>query len=182
MAAALQPDVVLLDIAMPKLSGIDAATSILSRSPSSAILALTAFGDVEHVAPMIRAGARGYLLKDAEPAAIIDAIRRVARGETVLAGGIASALTDAIRTSHPVTDRAAPAAGLTRRETDVVVELTKGSTNKEIASALEISEATVKYYLSRISAKWHLERRVQIALRAASLGLVDVAGVTSTSA
>lgn len=171
MARALRPNVVLLDISMPGLSGIDAAPRIFKESPGSSILALTAFSDIDHVAPMIRAGARGYLLKDVTPEALLATIRRVGSGETVLAGGIADALTAAIRSSRATADRGASDPDLSPREHDVMSELVKGSTNREIAHSLNLSEASVKFHLARISAKWGLNSRVKIALRAAELGL-----------
>ncbi len=157
----LLPDVVVMDLVMPKLDGIDAIRRIRSVSPTTRVLVLTSFLDDAKVFPAVRAGAAGYLLKDVEPVDLARAIRTVMRGEGLLHPAIAARVMEAL--SRP---ERTPAEGLTERELDVLRLLARGLSNKAIALELHVSEKTVKTHVSNILAKLHLADRTQAALYA----------------
>jgi len=166
----LVPDVVLMDLVMPKLDGIEAIRQVRARSPATKVIVLTSFADDSKVFPAVKAGAAGYLLKDAQPQELVNAIRTVYRGEALLHPAIAAKLM------HELAEGRERSAGesLTKREMDVLRLIARGMANKEIADALVISEKTVKTHVSNILQKLHLADRTQAALYAVKQGLVEL--------
>ncbi|KYD24663.1 response regulator [Parageobacillus toebii] len=159
----LQPDVVLMDLVMPVMDGVEATKKIKEIFPHVKILILTSFSDVDHVIPAIRAGASGYQLKDVEPDQLVQAIISVYRGENQLHPKI----TAHLMTHLSKGDREEQLIEtLTKREKEVLAEIAKGKSNKEIAAALMITEKTVKTHVSNILAKLNLADRTQAALYA----------------
>jgi len=177
LAAAAQPDIVLMDIRMPDLDGIE-ATRQISGNPALAatrILILTTFETDENVVEAMRAGASGFLLKDAEPADLIEAIRVVAQGEALLAPSVTRRLIAAFVASAARQPPAQPPFrldALTDREREVLVLVANGLNNAEIADALYVSVATAKTHVSRIMAKLDARDRAQLVVIAYETGLV----------
>ena len=165
----LLPDIVLMDVVMPRVDGIEAIRRIRAISPSTQAIVLTSFADDDKIVAAVRAGAAGYLLKDARPQELIDAIRAVARGEALLAPTVAARLMREL--SRPSEDEASSI--LTSRELDVLRLIASGRSNKEIAMDLVLSEKTVKTHVSNILAKLHLADRTQAALYAVRQHIVD---------
>jgi two-component system, NarL family, response regulator LiaR len=165
----LLPDVVLMDLVMPGLDGVEATRRIRGLSPSTKVIVLTSFDDDEKVFPSIKAGAAGYLLKDVHPQDLADAIRRVQRGEALLAPSVAAKLMQEV-----AGERAPSSGGLTERELDVLRLIARGLSNKLIARELVVSEKTVKTHVSNILAKLHLADRTQAALYAVRERLVEL--------
>ena len=160
-AWALNPDVILIDLAMPVMDGIEAIRRITARQPGARILVLTSFTSDEKVFPAIKAGALGYLLKDSEPADLIRAIEQVSRGEPSLHPSIALQVLKELR--RP-TQKTPPPNALTARETEVLRLVATGLSNREIAAQLATTEATIKTHVSSLLSKLHLANRVQAAL------------------
>ena len=167
-AARLVPDVVLMDLVMPELDGVEATRRIRAESPTTKVIVLTSFDADEQVFPAIKAGAAGYLLKDVRPAELAEAIRKASRGEALLAPSVAAKLMQEV-----AGDRS-PAAGLTERELEVLRLIARGLSNKMIARELVVSEKTVKTHVSNILAKLHLSDRTQAALYAVREGLAEL--------
>jgi two-component system, NarL family, response regulator LiaR len=165
----LQPDVVLMDLVMPRLDGIAATRQVTSLGLQTKVIALTSFTGDDQVFPAIQAGASSYLLKDVSPDALVDAIRAVHRGETRLHPDIARKLMEKV--AHPVSERN-EANELTERELEVTRLVAKGLSNNKIAQGLVISEKTVKTHISSILSKLHLADRTQLAIYAIEKGLV----------
>ena len=168
-AAELRPDVVLLDLVMPDLGGVEAAARIRKASPETKVVVLTSYAEDENVIPALRAGAAGYLLKDVEPQELADGVRRVCRGEALIHPAIASRVLREVVQPRADADRDA----LTPRETDVLRLLGRGLANKRIALELGISERTVKTHVSSIFAKLGVTDRTQAALYAVREGLAE---------
>jgi two-component system, NarL family, response regulator LiaR len=166
-AQALNPDVTLMDLAMPKMDGIEAIRQITARQAGARILVLTSFTTDDKVFPAIKAGALGYLLKDSEPADLIRAIEQVSRGEPSLHPSIAAQVLRELR--RPLQKTPLPNA-LTAREVEVLRLVAKGLSNREIAAQLTTTEATTKTHVSAILSKLHLANRVQAALYALQEG------------
>ena len=166
-AARLRPDVILMDLVMPGVSGLEAIGRIRSSQPEARILVLTSFASADQVLPALRAGAAGYLLKDAAPSEVEAAIRAVHRGEGLLDPAITATVLAEV--SRPVEDPGF--ASLTPREREVLSLLGRGLTNAAIARDLFVAEKTVKTHVSSILAKLRLADRTQAALYAARLGL-----------
>jgi DNA-binding NarL/FixJ family response regulator len=160
------PAVVLMDLVMPNMNGIEATAHIVNRFPTCRVVVLTSFGEVERVHAALRNGAVGYLLKDAEAAEVAAAIRAAIRGEVHLDSEIARRLTQVLR-SGP----AGPAL-LTPRERQILVLLGEGRSNREIANVLVISERTARTHVSNVLSKLNLTSRTQAALLAIREGLV----------
>lgn len=174
---SLSPDVVLMDLEMPRLHGIDAIRSLRERGASCRVLVLTTYRDEASVLDAIAAGALGYVLKDLRAEQILEAVRAAAAGHSPLAPSVASRLVARFAEVAERTPRSTTSAGgLSEREIQVVVLVARGASNKEIASALSISEGTVKNHLTNIFARLGVTDRTQAALRARELGLVTSRG------
>ena len=158
----LVPDVVLLDLVMPRMDGITTIRQIRALSPSTRILVLTSFSENDKVFPAVKAGAHGYLMKDIRPVELAESIRLVYRGEPSLHPEIAKRLMDQLAQG----EEEATEEKLTLRETEVLRLIARGHSNKEIAAALYISEKTVKTHVSNILQKLHLADRTQAAIYA----------------
>lgn len=167
-----RPDVVMMDVQMPDMNGIEATAAISKRWPEVRILAVTTLDGSDTVLPMLSAGASGYLLKDSSAESIMTGVREVHAGSSSLSPRIASLLIEHVR-EEPSRLDSPELEALTDREADVLQRLAQGMSNAEIARALIVSEGTVKAHLGRIMAKWHVRDRVQILVAAAQAGLVD---------
>ncbi len=170
-ARALQPDVILLDLVMPRMGGVQAIGEIKKENPDARILILTSFAEDDKVFPAIKSGALGYLLKDSSPQELLRAIRQVHRGESSLHPTIARKL---IREISQPSDLPPAQDPLTPREMEVLQLVAQGLSNPEIAAKLFISERTVRNYVSHILDKLHLANRVQAALYALREGLTSL--------
>jgi two-component system, NarL family, response regulator LiaR len=166
LATGLAPDVVLMDLVMPEVGGVEATRQIRAATPSTRVIVLTSFDDDEKVFAAVRAGAAGYLLKDVDPQELAEAVRRVNRGEALLAPSVAAKLMQEVSGERR--------EGLTERELDVLRLLARGLSNKLIAKELVVSEKTVKTHVSNILAKLHLADRTQAALYAVREGLAEL--------
>jgi DNA-binding NarL/FixJ family response regulator len=167
-----RPDVVMMDVQMPEMNGIEATAVISERWPDVKILAVTTLDGSDTVLPMLSAGASGYMLKDSSAASIVAAVREVYSGASSLSPRIASLLIKHVRDTEPVGGDGT-LEELTDREEEVLQRLAQGMSNAEIARALIVSEGTVKAHLGRIMSKWHVRDRVQILVTAAHAGLVE---------
>ena len=170
-AEALKPNVILMDLVMPKMDGVEAIRQILARLPQTRIIALTSFVADDKVFPAIKAGALGYLLKDSDPDDLIATIRRVYAGEPSLPPSIAIKVLEEL--SHPKTHPLTPEP-LTEREVEVLRLVAQGLDNREIAERLSIGQATVRTHLDNILSKLHLANRVQATLYALRQGLTSL--------
>lgn len=190
----LRPDIVLMDVRMPTMNGIEATAAIVTAGGESRVLILTTFDLDEYAFAGLRAGASGFLLKDVPPADLLSAIRAVATGDAVISPSVTRRLLDAFAHRLPAAPDAAPGAAphpaadprsqpsthpadrrlqrLTERERDVLHEVAAGLSNAEIAARLVLSEATVKTHVGRILAKLELRDRVQAVVFAYEIGLV----------
>ena len=171
----LAPDIVLLDISMPALSGIDAARLIKTASPRTGIIILTVHADEEFLFEAIKAGAMGYLLKDASADELIRAIRVIYGGEGLLAPSMAAKVMREFARTREAKDLREVLTPLTHREVEILQHVAAGLANKEIAHKLSISERTVKNHLSNIMEKLHVNSRTQAAVYALRSGLVPPA-------
>ena len=168
LAKELEPDVILMDLLMPKLDGIEATRQVTAQQPHMRVLVLTSFVGDEKIFPAIKAGALGYLLKDSDPAELIRSIYKVHRGEPSLHSSIARKIMKEILDTPE--ERPTPDP-LTVREVEVLQLLAKGLSNDEIAAQLVVSEVTVRTHISHLLSKLHLANRVQATLYALREGL-----------
>ncbi|MGB3702070.1 MAG: response regulator transcription factor [Anaerolineales bacterium] len=168
-AADSQPDVILMDILMPELNGIEATRKIIQTSPHVGVIMLTMFEDDESVFSAMRAGARGYILKGAGQDDVLRAIRAVDRGEALFGPSIATRLMDFFKTPETEPPQAFPE--LTERENEILALIAQGASNHEIAEQLNISLKTVRNHVSNIYNKMQVTDRVQAVLRAREAGL-----------
>lgn len=178
VVAREQPDVVLMDIRMPRLDGLEATERLLAAPDSPAIVVLTTFDSEDHVVRALAAGAAGFLLKDTPPDQIVEAVRRVAQGEPILSPSVTRQLIAQVQQLGPEVDDRAQAArarlsGLTEREGDVARAIARGLSNAEIARELHLSVPTVKTHISRLFAKLGVDNRVQIAIAVLDAGGPD---------
>ncbi|MDY6055029.1 response regulator transcription factor [Micrococcus sp.] len=177
VARRVRPDVVLMDMQMPRLDGVGATAAITAELPDTRVLAITTFSSEQYLVPALQAGASGYLVKDAPPAEVTEAIRRVHAGDVVFSPQVARDLIDAATGGEERRTGPAPLPEheqLTERERDVVRELAHGCSNAEIGAALFVTEATVKTHMGRIMEKWQVRDRVQVLIKAARHGLVEI--------
>jgi DNA-binding NarL/FixJ family response regulator len=174
IAAALRPAVVLMDLQMPVLDGVAATRSLRKLQPECRVIVLTTFDDDEYVFEGLRAGAVGYLLKDAPSEKLVEAIRAAARGESFLQPSVAAKVIAEFKriTDIPYERRQPLIEPLSGRELEILALLANGSSNKEIAVALFISEGTVKNHVTNILGKLAVRDRTQAALKARELGLI----------
>jgi NarL family two-component system response regulator LiaR len=171
LALTLDPDVILMDLEMPVMDGIDATRKLAENRPDTRILVLTSFATDDKVFPAIKAGAHGYLLKDSGPQELIESLRKVGAGESSLHPLIAKKLLSEL--SRPA-DGPPTEDPLTERELEVIRLVAQGKSNQEIAGNLVISEATVRTHVSNILGKLHLASRTQAALYALREGLASL--------
>ena len=168
LALDLRPDVTLMDLRMPVLDGVGAITRIRNDWPDAKVVVLTTYDTDEAIVRAIEAGASGYLLKDAPPDELLDAIRQAASGETVLAAPVARRLVERVRDPE--------AGALSQRELQVLREVAAGNTNADIASTLHISQATVKTHLLHIYDKLGVNDRAAAVARAYQSGILSTEG------
>jgi NarL family two-component system response regulator LiaR len=178
-AAALCPDVILMDLVMPEMDGIEATRRITAEQPGVHILVLTSFATDDKVFPAIKAGALGYILKDSGPAELVQAIHQVYRGQPSLEPSIALKMLQEL--SHPPQRPPTPEP-LSERELEVLRLLAQGKSNREIANQLVITELTVRTHVSNILGKLHLASRTQAALYALKEGLASLDDVPTMEA
>ena len=171
---ALRPDVVLMDVRMPQLDGVSATREVVAAVPETRVVILTTFEDDEYVFGALTAGASGFLLKRTSPEALIEAIKTVAGGDSLLSPSVTRRVIDrmaALPTGAPVLDDRLRT--LTPREREVLEQVARGLSNSEIAEALVIEESTVKTHVKRIVMKLHLRDRVQAVIFAYESGLTQ---------
>ncbi|MFC5464751.1 response regulator [Lederbergia graminis] len=171
LALSLKPEVVLMDLVMPVMDGIEATQKIKEACPDIKIMVLTSFVDQDHVLPALEAGASGYQLKDIEPDELVNAIRQLARGEKTLHPKATNMLITSV--SQKNTDHN-PIDNLTIREKEVLAEIANGRSNKEIGAHLNITEKTVKTHVSNILTKLKVADRTQAALFAVKNGFTKM--------
>ena len=163
-AKELMPDIILMDISMPEMDGLEATRRIKTELPAARIVILTVSDEDQNLFEAVKWGAQGYLLKNVEPRALFNTLQAVARGEAVIPRAMAAkVLGEFVRLARQPTQTPRSGANLSPREKEVLGLLTQGKTNKEIAAAMAVAENTVKSYLKNILEKLHLENRVQAA-------------------
>lgn len=176
LVGTLMPDVVLMDLQMPEMDGVEATAVISERWPEVRVLAITTFSSEHYLVPALQAGVQGYIAKDSRPDEVMEGIRRVHAGDAVFSPHIMHELIDTVRTQQA--PRSAVVLedheALTPRELDVLRELAEGRSNAEIGEALFLAEATVKSHLGRIMDKWQVRDRVQVLVKAAAAGIVRI--------
>ncbi len=171
LAQELIPDVVLMDLALPGIDGVEATRQIKRVSPRSQVIVLTSYYEDEHVFPALRAGAISYTLKDLRPGELVEIVRKAAAGESVLHPRVASRLIQEVRQAKRTVPPAF--AELTERELEVLRMIAEGHSNAVIAEQLVLSEKTVKGHVSNILGKLHMEDRTQAAVFAWQQGLME---------
>ncbi|MBE3558312.1 MAG: response regulator transcription factor [Ktedonobacteraceae bacterium] len=170
MAAEQVPDVVLMDLVMPGMDGVEAIRRVKQVSPHSQVIALTSFHDDVHIFPALRAGALSYILKDIPPVELVEVVRKAAHGESVLHPRVAARVVQEVRGTRQAAPN--PFVELSERELEVLRLIAGGLSNAEIAARLTISEKTVKGHVSNILSKLHLMDRTQAAVFAWQQGLI----------
>jgi len=170
LAADLAPDVVLMDLIMPGMDGVEATRQVKKVSPHTQVIVVTSYHEDEHIFPAIRAGALSYVLKDIDPDDLAEAVRRAHAGEAVLNPRVAVRLVKELHGQRE--EKVNAFSELTGREMDVLRQIAAGKSNREIAEALVISEKTVKTHITNILTKLHLSDRTQAAVFAWHEGIV----------
>ncbi|MET3848838.1 response regulator transcription factor [Paenibacillus sp. OAE614] len=170
MARELVPDIVLMDLVMPGIGGVEATQMVKQVSPRSQVIVLTSFHDDQHIFPALRAGALSYILKDIEPGRLVETVRQSVRGESMMHPRVAARVVQEIRDSRR--EDASPFAELSDRELEVLRLIAEGLSNAEIAEKLIISEKTVKGHVSNILSKLHMLDRTKAAVFAWQKGLM----------
>jgi DNA-binding NarL/FixJ family response regulator len=175
LAGELAPDVVLMDLVMPGMDGVETTRRVKQISPSSQVIVLTSFDDDQHIFPAIRAGALSYILKDVGTGELADTVRKAARGEAVMTSRVAARVMQELRQGSRAAGQASGQfdTDLSEREIEVLRLIAEGCSNTEIAERLVISEHTVKRHVSNILSKLHLADRTQAAVYAWREGVVD---------
>ncbi len=177
LVGELEPDVVLMDIRMPVMDGLEATRAVAALGVGTRVLVLTTFDLDEYVFGALRAGASGFLLKDTPPAQLLEGIRVVARGESLLAPSVTRQLIEEFVRREPVDttprEQPAPLAALTERETEVLVLVARGLSNQEIGRELFVTPATAKTHVSRLLMKLGARDRTQLVVTAYESGLVE---------
>ncbi|VAX31608.1 Two-component transcriptional response regulator, LuxR family [hydrothermal vent metagenome] len=177
MAVDLKPDVILMDISMPKMNGILATQLIKAKSPEIGIIALTMHDDDATIFELIRAGVDGYLLKDADSDTIVNAIMTVHRGESIIDPQITKKILSELRQQRPRRRSENPRENkyhLSHREIEVLKKVAGGKSNKEIANELDLSEKTIKNHLHNIFSKMKVDDRTKAALKGIQEGIIDL--------
>jgi len=169
LATSLEPHIVLMDLSMPVLDGIEATKELKKQAPHIQVMILTSFSDQDHVIPALEAGASGYQLKESDPDELVAAIRKLMDGENQLHPKVTSHLLTRLTKSSE--KKVNFIDHLTKREKDVLKEIAKGKSNKEIGAALHITEKTVKTHVSNILSKLGVQDRTQAALYAVQHGI-----------
>ena len=172
LAAELKPDVVLMDIRMPRLNGLDATRRLLASDDPPRVIVLTTFDADEYVVEALAAGADGFLLKDTPPPEVVEAIRKVAQGDPMLSPAVTRSLIRRVASSSRSPAAVARLAELTDREREVALAVGRGLSNAEIAAELYLSVPTVKAHVSRLFDKLAVTNRVQIAMCVHDAGLI----------
>lgn len=175
-AKALKPDVILMDISMPQMNGVEATQAIRKISPEIGIVVLTMHDDDATIFDLVRTGVHGYLLKDADSSEIIKAIRSIYKGESMIHPSIARKILGEFSQLGPAHTKKPPrqAYNLSAREVDVLRRIAKGKTNKEIASELQLSEKTVKNHVRNIFHKMEVYDRTEAAIKGVREGIIDL--------
>jgi DNA-binding NarL/FixJ family response regulator len=173
LATSLRPDVVVLDLSMPELSGLEVAARIRELVPSTRILVLSIHDHEEYVVRSVRAGAQGYLRKDSSPAELRGAIRSIHQGDSVFSAAVARTLSSAVRSERSESDRRGRLSDLTAREREVLVEIARGRTNKQIASQLGISVRTVESHREALMKKLDVHGTASLTRFAIDTGLLN---------
>ncbi|HZC05086.1 MAG TPA: response regulator transcription factor [Ktedonobacterales bacterium] len=177
LAAELVPDVVLMDLVMPDMDGVETTRRLKQVSPASQVIILTSYHDDEHIFPAIRAGALSYILKDVGSGELAEIVRKAARGEAVMHPHVAARVMRELREPHTASGaNSAFTSELSEREVEVLRLIAEGRSNTEIAERLVISEHTVKRHVSNILSKLHLADRTQAAVYAWREGVIDKDG------
>ncbi len=175
----LQPDVVLMDINMPGMNGVEVTRQILERRPQTGVIILTMYREDAQVFHALKNGARGYILKDVETGEVVRAVRAVARGESMIDPVLATRVLSEFKRLWQQTD-SHPRDGLTEREVTILRLIAAGNSNKEIGAELCLSEKTIKNYITVIFQKLQLSDRTQAAVYAVQHGLVQQSAITPT--
>lgn len=164
----LRPDVVLMDLQLPRISGVEATRALCGRWPDAVVVVMTTFSSREHVVAALRAGASGYLVKGVAVGGLVVALRQAIAGDMPLSAAVRRELVASLGTGQPVRGHT-----LTAREVELVGRLAHGLSNAQIARRMHLSEGSVKQYVARIGDKLGVRARTQILIRAIQLGIVD---------